>query len=165
MLKLLFNRKQGVFWSSWQQFRCCPSCKSSQYFFKNETSSCRSSRLVNLTIICTLALRDLRAFIYIIPSILSIHSAVTPVKHSARHYQFQDKIHFFGVLFLQPLSCLKPSSVVYWISRSACSPNFLIFLFPGTCLFLHLRYTPLWGKKKSNDKTLLSEAVWSYSMW
>lgn len=131
MLKLLFNRKQGVFWSSWQQMLSVMQIiPVFFFFFLNETSSRRPSHLVIVHIICTLALWDLSAFIYFIPSILSIHSAVTPVKHSACHYQFQDKIHFFGVLFLQHLSCLKPSSVAYWISRSACSPNFLIFFIP-----------------------------------
>lgn len=100
-------------------------------------------RLQHYTSSDALTLQDLSGFIYFIPSILFIHSPVIAVKHSAHCYQFLDKIHFF----LQPPSCLKPSSVAYWMSRSACSPNFLFVFIPGTCLFLHLRYTPLSGKK------------------
>lgn len=84
---------------------------------------------------------DLSGFIYCIPSILFIHSPVISAKHSARCYQFLDKMHFF----LQPPSCLKPSSVAYWMSRSARSPNFLIVFIrrylslPPSSLYTSLR--------------------------
>lgn len=134
------------------------------FFFLNESSFRRPSRLVNLTIICTLALRDLSAFIYFIPSILSIHSAVTPVEHSAiinfRIRSISLAYSFFSLFPVWSPHLWPIESLVLCVPLISSS-----FLFPGTCLFLHLRYTPLWGKKKSNDKTLLSEAVWSYSMW
>lgn len=66
-------------------------------------------RLQHYTSSDALTLQDLSGFIYFIPSILFIHSPVIAVKHSAHCYQFLDKIHFF----LQPPSCLKPSSVAY----------------------------------------------------
>lgn len=118
---------------------------------------------VTLWIYTLSALRDLSAFIYFIPSVLFIHSAVTPVKHSARCYQFLDMIHFFGLFspvwspHLWPIESLLLRVPI--ISSS--------FLFPGTCLFfLHLRYTPLWGEKKKAMKIRCSRRLFGpKSMW
>ncbi len=129
-----------------------PSCKSLQHFFKWIHSWIPILHLQHLHIIRRAHITRPQCFIYFIPSMLFIHSPVISAKHPARCYQFLHTMHFF----LQPPSCLKPSSVAYWMSRSACSPNFLIVFIrrylslPPSSLYTSLR-----------DKIKLSEAVWS----
>ncbi len=126
-----------------------PSCKSLQHFFKWIHSWIPILHLQHLHIIRRAHITRPQCFIYFIPSMLFIHSPVISAKHPARCYQFLHTMHFF----LQPPSCLKPSSVAYWMSRSACSPNFLIVFYSpvlvsSSIFVIHLsqgKNKTLWG--------------------